>query len=487
MLSNPVQKRFRSVLWQLTALSALMAVGLNAKVTAAESNQRWFEIEVILLQQLSDKGAMNEAFESSQVTHNALTKKQPIALVTKELNKLLNLKQQLGNCPPSFVLHPNTQSTDMTLTAQQHLEQSGIGYDSPLVAINASTASDSDVNGEPANDDTTSRIAMVRKLLNDESIKIEGYQGAPEFALYHNQTTTQTSPTTSVTTPSAASEGGITNGALTDTLTDGSADVTLPRELTQSDCPSSFSDIESVASHYYQIPRIIVGDQHQHASSEYLLTSEQLQLANIRQAMSRSKEFRPVLHLGWRQVGKPLAQARPVKLIAGNNHLLAAQSQPNEQTTLTRTDADSIIRQHIIETINATQTMTDASQQIALTAEALSPLVDESTISDADITLAPVMQSKVDAAQAFTFDGLFQVHLNHYLFIDAFFNVLDKNQDGETITIPFKQTRRVISGEIHYFDHPYMGMIVQIRRFQPPKHDDAIDVTGTDVHSSLGE
>mgnify|MGYP000673678348 FL=1 len=36
----------------------------------------------------------------------------------------------------------------------------------------------------------------------------------------------------------------------------------------------------------------------------------------------------------------------------------------------------------------------------------------------------------------------------------------------------FKQDRRVISGEIHYFDHPDIGMIVQIRRFDPSKPAD---------------
>jgi hypothetical protein len=35
--------------------------------------------------------------------------------------------------------------------------------------------------------------------------------------------------------------------------------------------------------------------------------------------------------------------------------------------------------------------------------------------------------------------------------------------------IRFQQNRRVISGEIHYFDHPYIGMIVQIRKHKRPK------------------
>ena len=46
----------------------------------------------------------------------------------------------------------------------------------------------------------------------------------------------------------------------------------------------------------------------------------------------------------------------------------------------------------------------------------------------------------------------------------------DENKDVKLIN--FSQNKRVISGEIHYFDHPYIGMIVQIRRFDPTKPAD---------------
>jgi len=85
---------------------------------------------------------------------------------------------------------------------------------------------------------------------------------------------------------------------------------------------------------------------------------------------------------------------------------------------------------------------------------------------------------------------LFRVHLSHYLYITADFNIssltgaelatkkLTTNNLSQAAgsqsdeqpwhSIPFSQNRRVISGEVHYFDHPYMGMIVQIRRYKKP-------------------
>lgn len=90
--------------------------------------------------------------------------------------------------------------------------------------------------------------------------------------------------------------------------------------------------------------------------------------------------------------------------------------------------------------------------------------------------------------QPWFLEGFFKVNLDHYLYITADFNLFNDSKlalnniiDSNRITedknstvnlINFSQNRRVITGEIHYFDHPYVGMIVQIRRFDPTKPAD---------------
>ena len=83
--------------------------------------------------------------------------------------------------------------------------------------------------------------------------------------------------------------------------------------------------------------------------------------------------------------------------------------------------------------------------------------------------------------QPWFLDGFLKVHLDHYLYITADFNILaqafdDKAEHGaDTASIKlinFSQNKRAITGEIHYFDHPYIGMLVQIRRFDPSKPKD---------------
>ena len=54
----------------------------------------------------------------------------------------------------------------------------------------------------------------------------------------------------------------------------------------------------------------------------------------------------------------------------------------------------------------------------------------------------------------------------------------------ELKTIRFEQNRRVISKEIHYFDHPYMGMIVQIRPFNVPEPEVEVAAEIDDISSA---
>jgi hypothetical protein len=117
-----------------------------------------------------------------------------------------------------------------------------------------------------------------------------------------------------------------------------------------------------------------------------------------------------------------------------------------------------------------------------ITSKELNFIVDNSTDNKTLIT---------KPLQPWSVDGLFKVYLeNRYLFIDTELNIV--KEDKALSVLPekqrilnqisknankanmasFKQDRRVISGEIHYFDHPHIGMIVQIRRFDPSKPAD---------------
>ena len=81
-------------------------------------------------------------------------------------------------------------------------------------------------------------------------------------------------------------------------------------------------------------------------------------------------------------------------------------------------------------------------------------------------------------------DGLFKVYLEYvnrvpYLHIDSQFKHtrVDIDADGQAQLEVFgsKQRRRVISKQIHYFDHPAFGIIVRLERYEVPPAESQTD------------
>jgi len=163
-----------------------------------------------------------------------------------------------------------------------------------------------------------------------------------------------------------------------------------------------------------------------------LLDSSHLKLSAQRKKLAAHAGFKPVLHMAWQMPVKSNNSAKPIHLFAGKNLGLASQS-----------------------------------------------------------------------GGKWAVDGNFKVYLDHYLFIDSQFivsqktvrqqikgqaapvqdsnilesengvEIIDLNRKADTLgntqkmvikQALFDQRRRLRSEEIHYLDHPQMGIIVQIRK-----------------------
>jgi len=199
------------------------------------------------------------------------------------------------------------------------------------------------------------------------------------------------------------------------------------------------------------------------SGSPRLLPKSSLRLNWLVKRLKSQKNLNPKLHIGWRQAVKPRHLAQPLHLFAGQNF--------------------------------ANRFNQDGS--------AIGPLLDTG-----------LPQSSQQPWPLWEIDGLFNVYLSHYLFIEIELNRkiasnitlkipnpvaqdsssqqpqgVVKPQDDSTslvssaessplladptqlesqlpwlINHPMVQHRRVKSKEIHYFDHPDMGIVVQIRR-----------------------
>jgi len=242
---------------------------------------------------------------------------------------------------------------------------------------------------------------------------------------------------------------------------DTSNSVPLLRTETDNVC----SHLQDTSCIFNQVPMLI--DRSQFASNENGFTyvsNGNLRLRNQRKKLSEHASFTPLLHITWRMNVRSQNHATPIHLIAGKN--FAATTTP------------PLVNQKTVET--------EQGQAVIISGA--------SDIQDVSV--------KTNSQDKWEIDGNFLVYLDHYLFIDselvvrqeviknidnnvnddAQFEVVNGNDNVQVIKnidniapqsvsqykvleeTYFDQTSRLESGEIHYLDHPVMGMIVQIRK-----------------------
>lgn len=170
----------------------------------------------------------------------------------------------------------------------------------------------------------------------------------------------------------------------------------------------------------------------QNANNFILLDSSHLQLTAQRKKLAAHAAFKPVLHMAWRMPIKSNNSAKPIHLFGGKNLGLGSQSgdkwaiDGNFKIYLDHylfIDSQFIVRQKTVQ------------EQIKLQPA----LVQNSNILGSE-------------------NGVEIIDLNREA--DTFGN----NQQIVIKEVLFDQKRRLRSEEIHYLDHPLMGVIVQIRK-----------------------
>lgn len=280
-----------------------------------------------------------------------------------------------------------------------------------------------------------------------------------------------------------------------------------------------------------KVPSTINAAGDVYSKKPYLLSKSSLKLNDIVKQLRWSKAFKPLLHLGWRLAPKGRNYAIPLHLFGGDNLQANYQNQlaqynkaiasaleqeqeqqksDNSEKTTYSSDQINAAPAHKIVLDQQQQYQQAVNNRIGeilaqlndskFTNDSTSPLNIDKLIADLDKDkLSLKINDKITQLeqkyhinkpqpplQNWFLDGWFKVHLNHYLFITFDMTVLNKNlaeqasdvlKANQTSTlktleplklIEFKQDRRVISKEIHYFDNPYLGMIVQIRRHKRP-------------------
>ena len=544
----------------LTFLCLLTSHNTLANDNAKE--ERWFEIEVIIFKQLTDNSKNTEQFTSRDL---GARKSKAFDLLTPYLQpNITSLKQLLPRCG-----QPEKQLPyDLTFAPYSLLTTNDAAEESSQKTVSEADQASTEVQLKTS--DTPSRtmsVTVIPEANNDTSAEIaknnlgeQDYQAQYielELPVYNQYPINSNMPLCVI------SNDFFQQHLTAEQLESFSVDGFPVEKLTSTiNGLEQWRDDENGAITWA-------------SDSPYLISKDSLQLKSIASRIKRSRNYAPLLHLGWRQVGESKRKAKAMKLYAGEHldlryqqtvakqayqqqalEIQAILEQRENATALTRSQMHLNGSETVQATTNATSSSTfnnatsdgldssevfnevsiaeelrqQAKQQqldtifkqlslldtqqndhnsistanesvsneaIILNEETTKRIVAQlsSDIRSKDIPLGldSVTENQEKIApplQPWSIDGLFKVHLDHYLYIDTEFNIIEpstassrlnakqilanKGQEtsGQNKVISFKQDRRVITGEIHYFDHPHIGMVVQIRRFDPTKPAD---------------
>lgn len=496
--------------YSMLALSAsqLMASS-DAFAKQQEKAERWFEIEVILFEQLGNKTALAEQFPEDISASNLPKYQQSFDLLSEYLQpKLTGIKQFLPLCGEKG--------------EQQLFLESLQNINAPFPKI-------------------FQQIEQVPTFIMPDFTEGVGIESTTEENNNKSSQTGQNEIVSEVNSPLEESLPLMGKASKTTSF-----EFDLQKEpleqpifsttqlciITQKEIESLFNEqqlnhINIDSFDVNKLPSTLNASGAHLSDSPYLIADGSLLLKDINQRLRWSKEFKPLLHFGWRQVGITQHSAIPLKLFAGQhvayeyqqtlaNYQMdlakAKEYKPDEssmsveevsnsaQTELENNELNISIehrKQALKQLFSRVEQLSQApinEDELSNTIENISKQSLESitttnlteqirqshSIGELPIDIKSLPKAPL---QPWFLNGFLKIHLDHYLYITADFNVFNQNNTKNIIEINnseddkndkvklinFSQNRRVITGEIHYFDHPYIGMIVQIRRFDPTK------------------
>ena len=240
--------------------------------------------------------------------------------------------------------------------------------------------------------------------------------------------------------------------------------------------------------------------------SATLLGYSQNQFKSLIHKVERQNGVHNLLHMTWQQPMLSKRNAKAVHLFAGNDYSTEYHpdgfpvKQPLEQTETPHEFVDPTNSQ-VINADNIQQNKMNNQNSI----HKIEDSVDKTSKSEPE--------AEIETKPVWELDGKLNIYLQHYLYIQADLRLrtlgllensltddeelsLAEHKQNNTehvkpaqhflLSIPMIQNRRVRSGEIHYFDHPKMGMFIQIRKMEQPEEKpiDSNEMLPTSIEDS---
>ncbi|MGS2721588.1 CsiV family protein [Paraglaciecola aestuariivivens] len=284
------------------------------------------------------------------------------------------------------------------------------------------------------------------------------------------------------------------------------------------------------------VPVTINGIEWLEKGPAFLLPSDTFRMQKLFNSIKKQRDISPILHLSWRQqveFGRDNAQS--FRLFAGKNYAnefdlngrplavtqaleteLAPATEAGSETDilfeqLLPQDSETGLQAQPLEVENTEILAELATKEPDLISQIEQALSERAPI-DFRVHANPVEAknpsntSNQSVSDIWQLDGLLTVYLRRigrvpYLHIDGNFDyrqpiypeqdanigddttqepLLQPSAEAYLQSVNFNQLRRVISKQVHYFDHPLFGMIVRIHRFRWPQPDEELETEAAD-------
>jgi hypothetical protein len=267
------------------------------------------------------------------------------------------------------------------------------------------------------------------------------------------------------------------NDVLADTLTLSVADESSNQPIIRMDCAytltlSDLVERSQPVDHYQAYPTLPInyeGIIFPRSEYAHMLPQSELQLVNLYKDVNWDKSYTPLLHTVWRQpVNIDAENAYSIPILAGKNltyqaHTPQLLAQPSLEQANTLMGTDNPSNESPIN-----ESPINIVQKIKLGLDGPVPLYPDQLKEIQD-------KAMIDTTSVFEFEGLVTIYIKYinrvpYLHIDshALFNTSRVSDPLTIFPHTFKQRRRIISNQVHYFDHPYFGMVIELRRYKRP-------------------
>ena len=516
---NPLKKMFMSFFSTKNAFAAFITAIVLTQPTNAEEQQWWFDVEVILFERNFEVTNLSEKFKQSRLKKPA---SDVLDLITPYLKPDLSyLRAGLPYCRASNRLRVKTQ----------YEQGFALPLPLPVAKKNDSSSPQTDKQLEQQTiENLSGELDEVTEENFQYQITTTDKVSKPDDTVQLVQTTdaegvdpVNIKSVSKSTLPTPSIEVEFIEWqmpseflcAYTEQITPSFASIVALQNKLSSASPSD---------QIKRVPEIINGHEWQQNSGPFVLPTSTMYMSELYEKIKRQPDITPILHINWRQEVKfGREDGQTFRLFAGENFaeqfdanglpfvndtdsLLDTLNQPTDGFYIPEQELAGLTpqqQQALLISINGKAPEVVSEDLFAKIAAALA---DDTPINFIQTNILTEQQTTTTGLSIFKeiwrLDGGITVYLRNvgrvpYLHIDSNLDfrqpIYDSNkaqeleglsthssQQGAMVANPlqqpnflqsvnFNQLRRVISKQVHYFDHPLFGMIVRINRYRWPE------------------